>query len=568
MPPKSILWQHYTRNPDQSGTCRHCGNNVKTKGNTSNLKCHLQSKHHKVFEVFSKSLKEDSKSKKIGKLTRERTSPNTSTLDPNLQNDIPNSSNSLNTYQDTISGAFKKIESFKEGGSSSQKITQAIIYMICKDCQPLSLVEHPGFCKLMKILAPHFKIPSRFTIKRMINEKYDMIKDVMKKKLEGKKCTLTTDIWTDDLQTRSFISLTVHFYDEGLDNFIFSGTIGVFMLEDRHTAVNLAAELKKICSEWGISDEQVIAIVTDNAANISLAIEIAFGTKKHIPCFAHTLNLVIEKSVELCEETGELIKKVKTIVTWFKHSVLASGELKKKTDKKLIQSVITRWNSVYYMLERFLELRPFVNEIINQHSSAPPMVSAADIEILTDIVNIIQPIEAATTEISGHQYVTGSMAIPVSNITKSKIDAVNVSTQTGRLFLKEVRTQFQKRFGNIEQVNLLAISTIMDPRFKKMYFNNPAACAKHINFLSSVVNKMDQEMSGKRLALATDTSSSDSESEQKQHKAKSLFSDHNKNVQKKWKRHEDLSEIQPLRMHSELSLYLGKKFQNNETFFT
>lgn len=148
MPPKSILWQHYTRNPDQSGTCRHCGKIVKTKGNTSNLKCHLQSKHPKVFEVYSKSLKEDSQSQKTGKLTAEFTSPNSSTVGLNIQNEKPSSStssssaaNSSNSkgvnksFQHTILGAFKKIESFKEGGSSNQKIIQAIIYMICKDCQ-------------------------------------------------------------------------------------------------------------------------------------------------------------------------------------------------------------------------------------------------------------------------------------------------------------------------------------------------------------------------------------------------------------------------------------------------
>lgn len=48
------------------------------------------------------------------------------------------------------------------------------------------------------------------------------------------------------------------------------------MLEDKHTGVNLASELKKIFSDWGIADEQVIAIVTDNSANISFAIDIAF----------------------------------------------------------------------------------------------------------------------------------------------------------------------------------------------------------------------------------------------------------------------------------------------------
>lgn len=65
----------------------------------------------------------------------------------------------------------------------------------------------------------------------------------------------------------------------------------------------------------------------------------------------------------------------------------------------------------------------------------------------------------------------------------------------------------------------------------------------------------------KRERLATDTSSSDSEPEPKLHKHKGLFSDHNKNVEKKWKRQEDNKEheSQPQRMHSKLSLYLGKK---------
>lgn len=62
--------------------------------------------------------------------------------------------------------------------------------------------------------------------KRIINDNYDLIGgDVMKKKLERKNCTLTFDIWINDPQTCSFISLTAHFFDQGLDNFIFSGTI-------------------------------------------------------------------------------------------------------------------------------------------------------------------------------------------------------------------------------------------------------------------------------------------------------------------------------------------------------
>lgn len=108
------------------------------------------------------------------------------------------------------------------------------------------------------------------------------------------------------------------------------------------------------------------------------ASEIAFGKKRHIPCFAHTLNLVAQKVIENVKKLNILLSKVKTIVTWFKHSVLVSDELRKATASKplkLIQEVPTRWNSSFYMIERFLELRPIVNDFVNRHTSTPVMVT-------------------------------------------------------------------------------------------------------------------------------------------------------------------------------------------------
>lgn len=553
MPPKSTVWQHFVKNSDQSGTCRYCGKVLKTKGNTSNLKCHLQSKHQTIFSQFEKSLKTMSCSTKPSNEISSSSSttslslvdsvslpitpkPCCSNIDSKKQTTATHSALPCSRHQDTISDAFKKVESFKEGGCINTKITQAIIYMICKDYQPLSIVEHTGFNKLIKTIAPQYKMPSRFTIKRLIMDKFDLLSTNMKQTLVDKKCTLTTDIWTDP-QTRSFISVTVHFYDENNDRLIFSGTIGVFMIEDRHTGEKIANELKLVCTEWNISHENVIAVVTDNAANITLAIEIGFGKNKHIPCFAHTLNLVIEKGLANSQEATNLIFKIKSIVSWFKHSVVASDELRRKTEKKLIQSVETRWNSVYYMIDRFLELRPIVNEIVNQYTSAPPMLNAAEIEVLKEIKDILEPLEAATTEISGQHYVTGSVAIPIANITKRKLNSLNLTTEVGKSCLKEVIGQYNKRFSNIEQVHLLAVATLLDPRFKKMYFENPVAYSKHVTFINNTINKMDKELTDKK--LSTD-SSSDSEPDKIQ-KKRSLFSEHNKTVQKNGKNKRNLN---------------------------
>lgn len=259
---------------------------------------------------------------------------------------------------------------------------------------------------------------------------------------------------------------------------LFSGTIGMIPLEERHTADYLCQQLKSACDEWKISDENIVAIVTDSAANIVKASHIFLGPSRHIPCYAHKLNLVCQNSIKNCSKAVELVEKVKKIVSWFKHSCVASDELREKANKKVIQCVSTRWNSIYLMIERFLELRPIINEIVNRHASAPVMVSAAEVQTLTQICEILRPLYTATEEISGERYLTSSLCIPVTNITRKKLEEVTLTDETAKMLKSEVFKEFDKRFGQIEETNLLGLATLMDPRFKKLYFKNEIACSE------------------------------------------------------------------------------------------
>lgn len=128
-------------------------------------------------------------------------------------------------------------------------------------------------------------------------------------------------------------------------------TICVEELDDRHTSEYLSRCLTKICSQWQIPHEKITAVVTDNGKNIVKAVQDTLGKSKHLPCFAHTLDLVATNIIGEAEQVKQIIDKVKTIVRYFKQSVNVADELRSVQGTcdegiyRLIQSAPTRWNS-------------------------------------------------------------------------------------------------------------------------------------------------------------------------------------------------------------------------------
>ena len=60
------------------------------------------------------------------------------------------------------------------------------------------------------------------------------------------------------------------------------------------------------------------------------AVKLFLGTKKRIPCVAHTINLVIDEVLTNNTKFSNLTDQIKCIVTYFKHSVSASDQLRSK----------------------------------------------------------------------------------------------------------------------------------------------------------------------------------------------------------------------------------------------
>lgn len=95
-------------------------------------------------------------------------------------------------------------------------------------------------------------------------------------------------------------------------------------------------------------------------------------------CYSHTINLskAIANLLELQRQSGKL-------------------------RKKFVQDVATRWNSTFYMLERFAELEEAVPTTVALLHKNLPILSAEESKLCSEIKTILSPMENVTKLFSG-----------------------------------------------------------------------------------------------------------------------------------------------------------------------
>ncbi|KAK1906354.1 Zinc finger BED domain containing protein 4 [Dissostichus eleginoides] len=219
---------------------------------------------------------------------------------------------------------------------------------MAKDLRPFSVVDNSGFRRLVNTLEPKYAIPSRpYFSRTVLPALYQETKAKVTQSLKEAECiSITTDGWTSRA-TQSYITVTAHVMTSEWE-------IKSFVLQTRplftsHTGLNIAEVLKSAVLEWGLDNNQGIAVVTDNARNMDVAVREA-GLSPHIKCFAHTLNLASKAGLNV-NRASRLLGRVRRVAAFFHRSSTATAVLATKQGMlnlpahKLIMDVVTRWNS-------------------------------------------------------------------------------------------------------------------------------------------------------------------------------------------------------------------------------
>ncbi|XP_051961053.1 zinc finger BED domain-containing protein 4-like [Xyrauchen texanus] len=309
------------------------------------------------------------------------------------------------------------------------KLDEALVKMIACDFQPFSIVEDKGFKEYSHLLDPSYSLPSRKTLTKTVMPRlFEKLRaDIMDTIKRASAVCLTTDCWTS-VTTTSYMAVTCHFIE---DFQMTSFLLDCFVLTDRHTAAHLASELTRVTNEWGVVDK-IVACVTDNASNIVSALKDHLHWD-HVPCFAHLLNLIVRAALK---EVQAILQKVKTTVEFFHRSTVASDKLKATQKQmgqeqlRLKQDVATRWNSTFYMLKRFIEIKEPIISTLALTNASLPTLSPDEWEICREIVDIIHPFEEVTTEVSAEKFVTASKIILMTTDQRSSEDCCPESKES------------------------------------------------------------------------------------------------------------------------------------------
>ncbi|CAF4865172.1 unnamed protein product [Pieris macdunnoughi] len=516
----SVVWNFFKKIDRQNVSCNVCGKIYKTSGNTTNLSTHLKNKHHHAF-LQLKNKNSRSSEVNITPITRTSSpvsSTNSTITNTNKPAEIENNFMELSEIaiyddtgtesskdgqskdlwkQTTLIDMFERSSSY-EGGHKTSQINQALIYMICKDNMPLSCVEKSGLKRFMSVICPRYKIPSRTTITGLMEQRYATTKAILKQKLsEINNIALTSDILTLTNSTRSFIVVTAHFLNTANNctpehEMV---TLTARRMYQAHTADYIKECFENITDEFTIEKDCILSITTDGGANMVAAVKKFLEDGKRIPCMAHLLNLIVDGATRDNAPVLEIANRVKAIVTYFKQSVNAMDDLRAEQEgqKKegevltLIQSVSTRWNSCLDMLERFNTLSAIVAKILATRRNAPDMITSSELSVIRDLIILLTPFKQATEEISGDQYVTSSLAIPIANLLQKGLEEVKPFTEFGVAVQKSLLNLVIAKLEPLERHLHLAIATILDPRFKRIHFNSALAVSTAITALSKEI---------------------------------------------------------------------------------
>lgn len=563
----SLVWEYFEYDPltntsvcqilsapslDSSSNADVCGHSVPGKFPT-NLRQHLKKAHKSEFSDLTRREEKDKREKESQKAVQRATSMKVS-------------------QQLTLAESIRPKNAYGKESDRYKLITKKLAIFIGSTNTAYNMVENLEFKDFVHTMDRRYTVPGRAAIRNEIEKVVIELKAKIGSFLqESKKISICADIWSKKGMTSSYLGVTAHFFSRK-DHRRHSATLAVRRMPQQHTGENIRELVQSILDEWEIPPSKVSATLTDNGSNMVAAFrpqiiendddgeddmesaedadlpslveefeekeedhEIAFYGLNRVSCFAHTLQLVVQK-FDGITEFKSVLKRAHTLVRKFNTSAKATEKLIAKCGKKLVRDCPTRWSSMYLLIERLLAVRSSLTEVLQELEWDDMLTS--EWKMLEAIRNFLHPFALFTSLIQGEEYTTISTVIPSVMDLNLHLDEMKRNSEVSAAATK-LQSELKKRFRkytdpsdtNFEHIFLLATS--LDPRYR-LLLNPVQKSAAKDHLLKEIKNGSGSPQTNSpqhQEAELHQTARGDSDSEPPTKKFRHL----NKVLQQKWK---------------------------------
>ena len=225
------------------------------------------------------------------------------------------------------------------------------------------------------------------------------------------------------------------------------------------------------------------------------------------------------------------------------------------------------------MLHRLLEQKSPVSVMCASPGGPRISLSVYEWSILEELVEILQPLEEATRELSAEKTVSCSKVIPLLNAILCELrkhiydddetqipetqDNHNVKSKESQKVLAEIIDSCNRRWVNYEDDDIYAVSTLLDPRFKEIPFTSRALNRAKKSLLSLMDEVNSPSATNSTIHISDDEDVQQGNNSPGPAKKKCLWDNFEKELKQKQAKDQLTTEDKD---EHELSLYLGAHY--------
>ncbi|KAL3972557.1 cathepsin X [Sarotherodon galilaeus] len=251
----------------------------------------------------------------------------------------------------------------------------------------------------------------------------------------------------------------------------------------------IARGLREALESWGLHEDRLVCVTTDNAANNTLALQLNEWTR--LQCFGHP--------VGVC----------KRLVSAFSNSWKRQRELAKVQAElglpahQLITDTPTRWSSLQLMINRVIEQEKALSQVLRADKKTRHLVLTwQDMDVLESLNKALSPLTEFTDALSGEHYTSVSYLKAVLHLFNTQVlKPQDDDTQLTTTIKEGILNYLKDKYDDQTTEELLDMASFVDPRFKTTYIKEEKVANMKTRVMSELENLVVEQTASAEAAL-------------------------------------------------------------------